>query len=73
MNQHDDETKYLAERLAAHGLKLPDSDLAAMLPAIADLEAASRDLRRDRPYALEPLGAFRLAPRGCDRRKLAHE
>jgi len=63
MDQREQEMQKLAERLAAYGLKLPESDLAGLLPMIAELAASSQALRRDRPYALEPLSSFSLAPR----------
>jgi hypothetical protein len=63
MDEPDNETQQLVARLAAQGLKLPEGDLAGLLPMIAELEASSQALRRDRPYALEPLSAFSLAPR----------
>ncbi|MDF2118867.1 hypothetical protein PY365_25185 [Roseiarcaceae bacterium H3SJ34-1] len=63
MDKPEQELQQLAERLARHGLKLPEGDLAGLLPMIAELEAGSQALRRDRPYALEPLSTFSLAPR----------
>jgi hypothetical protein len=63
MDQREQELQKLAERLAAHGLKMPEGDLAGLLPGILELEAGSQALRRDRPYALEPLSAFSLVSR----------
>ena len=60
MAQDEMDKQSLIVRLAAHGLKVPDSDLEALLPAIGDLEVASQTLRRDRPFDLEPLSAFSL-------------
>jgi len=62
MDQREQEQQ-LVERLAAYGLKLPQGDLAVLVRMIAELEASSQALRRDRPYALEPLSTFSLAPR----------
>jgi hypothetical protein len=50
-------------RLMAAGLKPSDADLPALRALVADLDRAAIAMRAPRPYAKEPLSAFRL-PRG---------
>jgi hypothetical protein len=57
-----EETTFEA-RLTAAGLKPAMEDLPALRTLVADLDRAAVAIRTPRPYADEPLSAFRL-PRG---------
>jgi hypothetical protein len=57
----DDST--FESRLTAAGLKPSEADLPALRAIVADLDRAAIAMRAPRPYAEEPLSAFRL-PRG---------
>lgn len=47
-------------RLAAAGLHPSAADLPALRALVADLDRAAEAFRAPRPYAEEPLSAFRL-------------
>ncbi len=51
----------IEERLAAAGLTATPEDLPKLAAAIEDMDRLALSLRRPRPYADEPLSAFRLA------------
>ncbi|HEV2575060.1 MAG TPA: hypothetical protein VGU72_25225 [Beijerinckiaceae bacterium] len=61
MQDDKDAIAELKERLASQGLNLPAGDLEGLKAAILEIEAGSVALRRDRPFALEPAFALRLA------------
>jgi hypothetical protein len=48
-------------RLTASGLKPAKDDLPALRILVADLDRAASAIRAPRPYAEEPLSAFRLS------------
>jgi len=50
-------------RLMAAGLTPSEADLPALRALVMDLDRAAAAIRAPRPYAEEPLSAFRL-PRG---------
>ena len=47
-------------RLTASGLNPAQEDLPALQALVADLDRAAAAIRAPRPYAEEPLSAFRL-------------
>ena len=49
-----------ADRLAATGLPVPDTDVPKLQALVADMDRAAALLRGPRPYADEPLNAFHL-------------
>ena len=51
----------IEERLAAAGLTVTPEHLPKLASAIEDMDRLAIALRRPRPYADEPLSAFRLA------------
>jgi hypothetical protein len=52
------------ERVKATGLSPLPEDMAKLLALVADIDRAAALLRGPRPYAEEPLSAFRLTPAG---------
>ncbi len=50
----------IEDRLAAAGLTATPEDLPKLAAAIEDMDRLAVTLRRARPYADEPLSAFRL-------------
>ncbi len=48
------------ERLKAQGLGLPAAEVPKLEAIVAELDAAAEVVRGARPYAEEPLSAFRL-------------
>jgi hypothetical protein len=49
-----------ADRLAATGLPLSETDLPKLQALVSDMDRAAALLRDPRPYANEPLNAFHL-------------
>jgi len=50
----------ITERLESLGLKVPAEEMPKLEKMITDFEAAAKVVRGSRPYAEEPLSAFRL-------------
>ena len=48
------------ERLTAAGLTAPKEDLPKLASAVEDMDRLARIVQGARPYAEEPLSAFRL-------------
>ena len=53
-------TPSITERLKSLGLKMPAEEMPKLEKMITDFEAAAEVVRGPRPYAEEPLSAFRL-------------
>jgi len=49
-------------RVTATGLRLAPEDLPKLQSLVNDIDRAAQSLRSLRPYAEEPLSAFRLKP-----------
>ncbi len=53
----------IADRMKAHGLKLPEAELPKFEEFVKDLDRAAAFVRSvERPYSEEPGNVFRLAP-----------
>jgi hypothetical protein len=50
----------IENRLLAAGLAVPAEDLPKLASLMSDMDRLALDLRGPRPYAEEPLSAFRL-------------
>ncbi|ONG56057.1 hypothetical protein BKE38_06925 [Pseudoroseomonas deserti] len=53
-------TETTEQKLAALGLRVPETELPKLLRLAGDMEKAAAMMRGPRPYAEEPLSAFRL-------------